>query len=101
MHWLDAIKDYMHLGFGGVASVWIYKDKVDKMTLIEKVLYVVLSIGIGFYGGNGISEYFNLDLASPRAHLITILTTIFGLAALGLARDNFASVIERAKAKWL
>ncbi len=101
MHWLDAIKDYLHLGLGGVASVWIYKDKVDKMSFLERLIYVSLSIGIGFYGGNGISEYCGLDLGSSRARLITILLTIFGLALLGLARDNFSSVIERAKAKWL
>lgn len=101
MHWLDAIKDYMHLGLGGVASLWIYKDKVEKMSFMERFIYVALSIGVGFYGGNGISEYCGLDLGSSRAHLITILMTIFGLAALGLARDNLSSVIERLKAKWL
>lgn len=101
MHWLEAVKDYFHLGLGGVASLWIYREKVEKMTLVERLVYVILSVGIGFYGGNGISEYFNIDLASSRAHLLTILMTIFGLALLGLARDNFASVIERAKAKWL
>lgn len=101
MHWLDAIKDYMHLGLGGVASVWIYKDKVDKMSLAERFIYVTLSIAIGFYGGNAISEWFNVDLASARAHLLTILTTIFGLAILGLLRDNLSSIFEKVREKWL
>lgn len=101
MHWIEQLKENMHLLLGGAFSFWIYKEKINEMTFFERVAYVALSVAIGFYGGNALNEMFNLNLASSRAHIITILTTIFGLAILGIARDNLAAVFDSLKKKWI
>lgn len=101
MHWVDAVKDYFHIGLGAGLSVLIYKEKVDKMTTGEKLLYVALSMGAGIYLGNGLSELCGIDLASNRAKAISILITVFAIALLGLARDNLPLFIDWVKAKWL
>lgn len=101
MHWIEAIKDYLHLGIGAALSVLVYKDNIEKMSTKERVFYVALSIGAGLYLGNGLSELCGIDLASNKAKAISILITIFGIALLGLARDNLPDIIMKAKAKWL
>ena len=101
MHWLDSFKENLHLLLGGAFSFWVYREEINKMTFAERVLYISLAITFGFYGGNALNEMFNLSMASSRAHIISILTTIFGLAALGLARDNLAAIFESFKKKWL
>lgn len=100
MHWLDTIKDNIHLFLGGALSFWIYKEKVNGMTFCERFVYFCLSIAIGFYGGNALIELLDLNPASNRAYLLLILATIFGLAGLGLARDNLADAISELRKKW-
>lgn len=101
MHWVDALKDYFHIGLGAGLSVLIYRDKVEKMSILERAFYVLLSMGAGLYLGNGLSELCGIDLASNRAKAISILITVFAIALLGLARDNLPLFIDWIKAKWL
>lgn len=101
MHWLEQLRDNIHVLLGGAFSFWIYRDQINGMSTWERAFYVFLSIIIGFYGGWAWTEIFNLNPAGGRAHLLTIITTIFGLAFLGLARDNLAAVFDSLKKKWI
>lgn len=101
MHWLDSFKENLHLLAGGAFSFFIYQEKINQMTTGERLFYVALSVTCGFYGGNALNELAGLSLSSSRAHLITILTTIFGLAILGIARDNLAAIFDTLKKKWI
>ena len=101
MHWIEQLKENMHLLLGGAFSFWIYKETINKMTFSERVFYVALAIAFGFYGGNAAIEWLNLNPASDRAHLIAIILTIFGLSVLGLVRDNLAAIFDSLKKKWI
>lgn len=96
MHWLDTIKDNMHLFLGGAASIFIYKDKIDGMSMFERAAYIAISIGLGVYGGDALIDICNVSPTSPRALFISNLVTIFGLAVLGLFRDNIALIFSTA-----
>lgn len=101
MHLLEQLKENMHLLLGGAFSFWVYKEQINKMSFSERVFYVALSVLFGFYGGNAAIDICGLNPASGRAHLIAIILTIFGLATLGLFRDNLAAIFESVRKKWL
>lgn len=96
----EAVKQYVHIGLGGVLALWLYKDKVDKMELWERFAYCAASIFIGVYGGNGINEVFDINQASHKAHLISVLVAIFGLAILSLVREHVPSIVVSLRKKW-
>lgn len=97
---LHILKEYVHVGLGGVLALWLYKDKVDKMQLSERLGYCSASIFIGVYGGNGINEWFTIDQASHKAHLISVLVAIFGLAILTLIREQVPTIVASLRKKW-
>lgn len=101
MHWLEQLKENMHLLLGGALSFWVYKEQINKMSFYERLFYCVFSVAFGFYAGNGLIELLNLSPASDRARLLSIILTIFGLAILGLFRDNLAAVFDKFTKKWL
>lgn len=94
------IKNHVHIGLGGVLALWLYKDKVDKMQLWERFAYCAASIFVGVYGGNGINEWFAINQASHKAHLISVLVAIFGLAILSLIREHVPSIAVTLRKKW-
>jgi len=94
------IKDNVHVGLGGVLALFIYKDNVASMKTWERVAYCAASIFIGVYGGDGVNDWFSINHASNKAHAISILIAIFGLAILAIMRDKIKSVADKLDRKW-
>lgn len=97
---LKVIKSYLHVIFGSILALWIYRDTVNKMKIAEKLGYCSASVFIGVYGGNGINDWFLIEKASDKAHAISVLVAIFGLAILALAKEQIPLMFASLRKKW-
>ena len=96
-----SIGDYVHVGLGGIFALFLYRENVSRLQPWERVLYCLISVALGIYGGEAIIEFFDINPASNVARFVSIIIAIFGLAILALARDNLDDIAGRLKDKWL
>jgi hypothetical protein len=94
------VKSYLHVIFGSILALWLYRDTVNKMNIGEKLGYCSASAFIGVYGGNGLNEWFIIEKASDKAHLVSVLVAIFGLALLALCKEQIPLMFASLRKKW-
>lgn len=96
---LRVLKSYLHVIFGSILALWIYRDTVNKMNIGEKLSYCSASMFIGVYGGNGLNDLFVIEKASDKAHAVSVLVAIFGLAILALAKEQLPLIFASWRKK--
>jgi hypothetical protein len=94
------VKSYLHVIFGSILALWLYRDTVNKMKISERLTYCSASMFIGVYGGNGLNELFVIEKASDKAHAVSVLVAIFGLALLALAKEQLPIIFASLRKRW-